>query len=164
MATDLARVTREALGHHVEACFEARFPREGARQGRSDQQEFVNKVTQELQESRIMRGCRRPPAVAPHPGEDGGLRVCVDVPGLNQIATTERLWPSQVGRCEGPPHSYVRMPYGLPSVATAYPRIMRSILEAQEGRRSAALAEMEAAHEEPLVPPEPPEGPGPGGS
>src|SRR3954466_6772273 len=59
MATDLARVTREALGHHVEACFEARFPQEGARQGRSDQQEFINKAAQELQESRIMRGRRR---------------------------------------------------------------------------------------------------------
>src|SRR3954466_7765926 len=86
-ATDLAKVTREALGHHVEACFEARFPREGARQGESDQQEFVNKAVQELQESRAVRGCRRLSTVAPHPGEDGGLRVCVDVPGLNQIAT-----------------------------------------------------------------------------
>src|SRR3954462_13065387 len=119
-ATDLARVTREALGHHVEACFEARFPQEGARQGSSDQQEFVNKAVQELQESRIMRGCRRLPAVAPHPGEDGGLRVCVDVPGLNQVATMERLWPPQVGHCGGPTHNYVRMPYGLPSMAAAY--------------------------------------------
>src|SRR4051812_2814078 len=155
---------REALGHHVEACFEARFPQEGARQGESDQQEFVNQAVQELQESRIMRGCRRLPAVAPHPGEAGGLHVCIDVPGLNKVATTELLWPSQVGRCGGPPHSYVRMPYGLPSVAATYQRIMRSILEAQEDRRSAALAEMEAAHEEPPVPPEPPEAPGPGGS
>src|SRR3954462_12193439 len=89
---------------------------------------------------------------------------CVDVPGLNQIATTERLWPSQVGCCGGPPHSYVRMPYGLPSMAAAYQRLMRGILEAQEDRRSAALAEMEAAREEPSVPPEPPEAPGPGGS
>src|SRR4051812_11648504 len=98
---------REALGHHVEVCFEARFPQKEARGGRSDQQEFVSKTIQELHESRVMRGCRRPPAVAPHPGEDGGLRVYVDVPGLNQIATMERLWPSQVGRCKGPPHSYV---------------------------------------------------------
>src|SRR4051812_6553225 len=111
-----------------------------------------------------MRGCRRPPAVAPHPGEDGGLRVCIDILGLNQITTTERLWPSQVGRCGGPPHSYVRMPYGLPNMAAVYQRLMRSIMEAQEDRRSAVLAEMETTREEPPVPREPPKAPGPGGS
>ena len=52
-----------------------------------------------------MKGGRRLPAVAPHPGEDGGLRVCIDIPGLNQATSQERLWPSRVGRCEGPPHS-----------------------------------------------------------
>ena len=45
-----------------------------------------------------MRGGRRLPAVAPHPGEDGGLRVCIDIPGLNRVASLERLWPSRVGR------------------------------------------------------------------
>ena len=148
----------------MEACFEARFPQEGAKQGRPDQWEFVSKAIQELRESRIMRGCRHPPVVAPHLGEDGGLHFCVDVPGLNQIATTERLWPSQVGRCGGPPHSYVRMPYDLPSMAAVYQRLMRGIMEALEDRRSAALAEMKTAREEPPVPPEPPEAPGPGGS
>ena len=148
----------------MEACFEARFPREGARQGRSDQHEFVNEAIQELQESRIMRGCRRPPAVAPHPGEDGGLRVCIDIPGLNRAASQECLWPSQVGRYEGPPHSYVRMPYGLPNAAATYQRLMRGIMEAQEARRSAALAEMEMVREEPPAPPEPPEAHRPGGS
>src|SRR3954466_14249052 len=116
---------REALGHHVEGWLAAGSPQEGARQGRSDQQEFVDKAVQELQESRIMRGCRRLPAVAPHLGEGGGLRVCIDVPGLNQVSTMERLWPSQVGRCGGPPHSYVRMPYDLPNVAATYQRLMR---------------------------------------
>ena len=43
-----------------------------------------------------MRGSRRLPAIAPHPGEDGGLRVCIDVPGLNRAASQERLWPSCV--------------------------------------------------------------------
>ena len=38
-----------------------------------------------------MRGSRRLPAVAPHPGEDGGPRVCIDVPGLNRAASQERL-------------------------------------------------------------------------
>ena len=41
-----------------------------------------------------MKGGGRLPAVAPHPGEDGGLHVCVDVPGLNQVTYLERLWPS----------------------------------------------------------------------
>ena len=45
-----------------------------------------------------MRGSRRRPAVAPHPSEDGGLRVCIDVPGLNRAASQERLWPSRVGQ------------------------------------------------------------------
>src|SRR3954468_4653295 len=111
-----------------------------------------------------MRGCRHLPAVAPHPGEDGGPRVCIDVLGLNQVASLERLWPSQVGRCVGPPHSYVRMPYGLPSTAATYQRLMRGIMETQEARRSAALVEMEMVREEPPAPPEPPEAPGPGGS
>ena len=111
-----------------------------------------------------MRGCRHPPAAAPHLGEDGGLRVCVDVPGLNQIATTERLCPLQVGRCGDPPHSYVRMPYGLLGMVAAYQRLMRGIMEAQEARRSAALAEMDMAREEPPAPSKPPEAPGPGGS
>ena len=111
-----------------------------------------------------MRGSRRLPVVAPHPREDGGLRVCIEIPGLNQAASQERLWLSRVGRCEGPPHSYVRMPYGLPNAAAAYQRIMRAILEAQEVRRAAALVEMETVREEPPAPPEPPEAPGPGGS
>ena len=111
-----------------------------------------------------MRGSRRLPAVAPHPGEDGGLRVCIDIPGLNRAASQERLWPSQVGRCGGLPHSYVRMPYGLPNAAAAYQHLMRTILEAQEARRSAALEEMEMVREGPPAPPEPPEAPGPGGS
>ena len=148
----------------MEACFEARFPQEGARQGGPNPQEFVSKAIQELQESRVMRGSRRLPAVAPHPGEDGGLRVCIDIPGLNRVASLERLWPSRVGRCGGPPHSYVRMPYGLPNAAATYQRLMRGIMEAQEARRSAALAEMEMVREEPPAPPEPPEAPGPGGS
>ena len=111
-----------------------------------------------------MSGSRRLPAVAPHPGEDGGLRVCIDIPGLNQAASQEQLWPSRMGRCEGPPHSYVRMPYGLPNAAATYQRLMRGIMEAQEARHSAALAEMEMVREEPPAPPEPPEAPGPGGS
>ena len=111
-----------------------------------------------------MRGGRRLPAVAPHPGEDGWLRICIDVPGLNRAASQERLWPSRVGRCEGPPHSYVRMSFGLPNMAAARQRLLRSILEAQEVRHCAVLAEMEMVLEVPPAPPEPPEAPGPGSS
>ena len=111
-----------------------------------------------------MKGGRRLPAVAPHPGEDGGLCVCIDIPGLNRVASLERLWPSRVGRCEGPPHSYVRMPYGLPNAAAMYQCLMRGIMEAQEARHSAALTGMEMVREEPPAPPEPPEAPRPGGS
>ena len=148
----------------MEACFEARFPQEGVRQGEPDPQEFVSKAIQELQESRVMKGGRRLPAVAPHPGEDGGLRVCIDIPGLNRVASLERLWPSRVGRCGGPPHNYVRMPYGLLNATDTYRRLMRGITETRETMRSAALAGMEMARVEPPAPPEPPEAPGPRGS
>ena len=111
-----------------------------------------------------MRGTRRLPTVAPHPGEDGGLRVCINIPGLNRAASQERLWPSRVGCCEGPPHSYIRMPFGLPNAAVAHQRLMRSILEAQVARHRAFLEEMEMDLEEPPGPLEPPEAQGSEGS
>ena len=111
-----------------------------------------------------MSGSRRLPTAAPIPGKDGGLRVYFDIPRLNRAASQERFWPSHVGRCEGPPHSYIRMPYGLPNAAAVRQRLMRSILEAQAVRHSAVLSEMEMVREEPPVPLEPPEAPGPGGS
>ena len=111
-----------------------------------------------------MRGSRRLPTVAPHPGEDGGLRICIDIPGLNRVASLECLWPSLVGRCGGPPHSHVRMPFGLPSAVATHQRLLRSILEAQEGRHHAVLVEVAMVPEDLHVPPEPPEAPGPGGS
>ena len=111
-----------------------------------------------------MRGDSRSRGAAPHPGEDAGLRVCIDVPGLNRAASQERSWPSRVGRCEGPPHSYVRMPFGLPSMASAYQRNMQRILAAQEARYHAVLEEMETVFREPPEPQKPPEAQGPGGS
>ena len=111
-----------------------------------------------------MRSGRRLPTVAPHPGEDGGLHVCVNVPGLNRAASQERLWPSAVGRCEGPPHSYVRMPFGLPGAVAAHQRLFRSILEAQEVRHRAVLAEVAMVPEDLHVLPWPPEAPVPRGS
>ena len=111
-----------------------------------------------------MRGSRRLPGVAPHPGEDGGLRVCIDYPGLNRVASQECFWPSRVGCCEGPPHSYVCMPFGILNAAATHQRHLWSILAAQEARHHAVLADMEMVLEEPLGPPEPPEAQGSGSS
>ena len=112
-----------------------------------------------------MRGDSCPPSRAtPCPAEDEELHVCVDIPGLNRAASQELFWPSRVGRCKGPPHSYVRMSFGLPSMVTAYQHNLRSVLAAQEARHRAVLAEMETVLEEPAGPPEPPEAQGLGGS
>ena len=88
---------REALGHHMEACFAARFPQEDTGRGAPGAQEFIAKTSQELQEARAIRGDRRPLDVAPDPGEDGGLRVCINIPGLNRAASRQLFWPSRVG-------------------------------------------------------------------
>ena len=127
-------------------------------------QEFIAKTTQELQDARAMRGDSHSQGAAHHPGEGAELRVCIDILGLNRGASQERFWPSRVGRCEGPPHSYVRMPFGLPSMVSAYQRNLQRILAAQEARYHAILAEMETVLKEPPGPPEPPEVQGPGGS
>ena len=112
-----------------------------------------------------MEGDRRPPlGTAPYPGEDKELCVCVNIPGLNGAASQELFWPSRVGRCVGPPHSYVRMPFGLPIVASTFQHNLQSILAAQEARHHGVLAEMETVLKEPPGPPERPEAQGPGGS
>ena len=148
----------------MEACFAARFPQEDTWRGATGAQEFITKTTQELQDARTMRGDRRSQGAAPHPGEDAGLRVCIDVPGLNRAASQEPFWPSRVGRCEGPPHSYVRMPFGLPSVSFVYKCNLQHTLATQEARHHAVLREMEMVLKEPPGPQEPPEAQGPGGS
>ena len=142
----------------------ARDPQESTGQGVPTTQEFITKTTEELQDARAIRGDSRTGGAAPHPGEDAGLRVCIDVPGLNRAASQERFWPSRVGRCEDPPHSYVRMPFGLPSVALAYQRNVQQVQAAQEARFHAVLEEVGTVfrkHPEPL---EPPEAQGPGDS
>ena len=133
-----------------------RFPQENTGQAVPTTQEFITKTTQELQDARAMRGDRRSPGAATHPGEDAGLRVCIDVPGLNRAASQDLFWPSRVGCCKGPPHSYVRMPFSLPSVASAYQRNMWLVLAAQEARHHTILAEMETVLKEPPEPLEPP--------
>ena len=70
----------------------------------------------------------------------------------------------RAGRCEGPPHSYVRMPFGLPSVASLYQHNVRQVLTAQEARFRVVPEEMRTVFREPPEPPEPPEAQGPGGS
>lgn len=90
-ATDLTNIMREELGHHVEACFAALFPQEGTGRGVPGTQECIVKATQELQEARDMRGDCRPPDAIPHPGEDGRLCICIDIPGLNKAASQERF-------------------------------------------------------------------------
>ena len=139
-------------------------PPESTGQGVPTTQEFITKTIQELQEARAMHGDGRPEGTASHPGEDAGLRVCIDVPGLNRAASQEHFWPSCVGRCEGPPHSYVRMPFDLPSVASVYQCNMRRVLAAQEARHHAVLAEMATVLREPPKPPDPPKARGLGGS
>ena len=56
------------------------------------------------------------------------------------------------------------MPFGLPSVASAYQRNMRRVLVAQEARYHAVLEEMETVFREPPEPHKPPEAQGSGGS
>ena len=56
------------------------------------------------------------------------------------------------------------MPFGLPSVATAYQRNMWQVLAAQEARFHAILEEMERVFREPPEPPKTTEAQGPGGS
>ena len=149
-ASDLANVSREALGHHVEACFNACFHEESTERKAPDAQEFITKVIEELQEARAMRGdCRPSPGAAPCPGEDSELRTCINIPGLNRTTSQRLFWPSRVSRREGPPHSYVPMPSGLLSRAVMHQRHMWGILAAQQARHQAILAETATDSREP---------------
>ena len=56
------------------------------------------------------------------------------------------------------------MPFGLPNVAAAHQRLMRSILEAQVAKHHAFLEEIEMDLSGPAGPPEPPEARSPEGS
>ena len=68
------------------------------------------------------------------------------------------------GMLQGSTDSYVRMPFGLPSVASAYQRNLRRVLANQEARHHAVLTKMETVLKESPRPPEPPEAQGTGGS
>ena len=92
------------------------------------------------------------------------MRICIDILGLNGASSQELFWPSHVGCCEGPPHSYIPMPFGLPSLSSTYQRNLRRILAAQMARHHAILMEMQTVLKEPPEPPEPLEAQGPGGS
>ena len=67
----------------------ARFPQEGTGQGSPTVQEFITKTTQELQDGRAMSGDCRSRGAASHSGEDVGLRVYIDIPGLNRAASQQ---------------------------------------------------------------------------
>ena len=108
-----------------------------------------------------MRGERCP---APSPSEGSELHAYVNIPGLNRAASQELFWPSRVGRCEGRPHIYVRMPFDLLSAAIASQCRMRDVLANREDRHQVILAEMEMDPHEATGPPEPPEAQGQGGS
>ena len=149
----------------MEACFSARFPGEGAGHEALGVQEFISKAVEQIQEARVLQGDRRPPTSGSHClGEGKEFHVCIDILGLNRAASQQLFWPSRVGQCEGPPHSYVCMPFGLPNVASAFQRHMRSVLSAQEARHHTVRAVMATVLEDPPGPPEPPEAQGPGGS
>ena len=60
-------------------------------------------------------------------------------------------------QCEGPPHNYVRMPFGLVGAAEAFQHYMRDTQTACEARHQVVLAEMEEHPQEPSGPSEPPE-------
>ena len=151
-------VTREALRHHVEALFRAHFPGEGIRRRAPGVQEFINKAIEEIQEARVLQGDHfLPGGVAHCPGEGKDFRVSIDIPGLIRVASWQLFWLSRVGRCEGPPHSYVRMPFGLPGAAMVFQRCTRDALAAREARHQAILMEMAIDPREPHGPPEPPE-------
>ena len=137
----------------MEALFRARFPGEGIRWEAPGVQEFISKAIEEIQEARVWQGDRRLPRGAAHcPGEGKEFRVCIDIPGLNRAASRQLIWPSRVGRCKGPPHSYVCMPFGLPGAVVVFQRCMRDALEDREARHQAILAEMEEHLQEPPGP------------
>ena len=66
------------------------------------------------------------------------------------------MWPC-VGRCEGPLHSYVCMPFGLAGAAEAFQHCMRDAQATCKARHQSLLAEMEEHLLEPSGPSEPPE-------
>ena len=107
-----------------------------------------------------MPGDRRPSPLNATAAQDtsGELRICINIPSLNRPASQELFWPSSIGRCEGHPHSYVCMPFGLPGTAASLQRCMRGVLASHEARSQAVLME-----EEP-EPPEPPKAQEPTGS
>lgn len=132
-----------ALGHHVEALFKERFPGEDSRREAPGAEEFISKAIKEIQEGRVLQGDRRLPCGAAHfPGEGKEFRVCIDIPGLTRAASQQLMWPSRVGQCEEPPHSYVCMSFGLANMADVFQYCMRDAQAAHEARRQALLAEM----------------------
>ena len=74
-----------------------------------------------------MRGERHPTcstSAAAAPDAADGLRVCINIPGLNRAASQDLFWPSRVGRSGGYPCNYVCMPFGLLNMNASYQRLV----------------------------------------
>jgi hypothetical protein len=80
---------REALGHHLEASFSARFRKATTGREAPSAQEFLTKAIKDLQKAKAMRGERRLPSpnTALFADQGRGLRVCVNIPGLSRVAS-----------------------------------------------------------------------------
>ena len=120
----------------MEVLFRALFLGEGIRREAPGVQEFIGEAIEEIQEARVLQGDRCLPRGATHyPSEGKEFCVCINIPGLNTVASRQLFWPSRVGRCEGPPHSYVCMPFSLPGAEASLQRCMHGVMASREARR-----------------------------
>ena len=105
-----------------------------------------------------MQGDRHLPRGAAHcPSEGKEFCLCIDILELNRAASRQLIWLSRIRQCEGPPHNYVCMPFGLLGAAEAFQCCMRDALMACEARHQVILAEMEEHLQEPPGPSKRPE-------
>lgn len=105
-----------------------------------------------------MRGerCPAPPTgAAAAPDEGDGLRVCVNIPGLNRAASQDLFWPWRVGRGRGYPCNYVCMPFGLVNVGAMYQRPARAVHASHKAQRLAEASQEVPGPREPPVRREP---------
>ena len=87
----LSSITREVFRHHKEVCFNTCFHEQGAGREAPGARELITKAIGELQEVRAMRCERRPASTGAAAALDmgGELRVCVNISGLNGVASQE---------------------------------------------------------------------------
>lgn len=102
----------------------------------------------------------RPTSAATAPDASDGLRVCVNIPGLNRAASQDLFWPSRVGQSEGYPYNYVCMPFGLLNIGASYQRLAQRAMASHEARRLAVMSLELPSHRESPEPRKPLEPPG----